>query len=143
MPNNKIIILIAFLSNLSVSCTKHEALPELEPRTSSVSPIVYPYGGNAMVQLDSSRVTPWGGSGTTYFLKGYVSVNDSILMQYATKYSKITVYSGNSVFGDLPYPNKSFGKLVTSGQVFKFHFTLIDTAGAASVSSPVYTITIP
>ena len=143
MCNYKIIILIILSSLFFVACTKHETLPDLTPRSiPPPPPIVYPYGGNVMVQLDSSTIKPWGTT-SSFVLAVYVSIKNNILAQYATKYSKINVSSGAGNSGNLPYPIKTFSKVVTSGQVFTYRFSLVDTAGVASKLSSPYVITIP
>ncbi len=138
----KAIIFAVFSFLVFTSCKKHETLPELEPiKVIPILPKVYAYGSNAMVKLDSATIKPWGTT-TSFVLSPYVCISN-ILAQYATTYSKINVYNNNTFYGSLPKPTKTFSKIVTSGQVFDYHFTLVDTAGLESVTSPHYTITIP
>lgn len=142
MHNYKTIILTILSSVFFNACTKHETLPDLDARSiPPPPPIVYSFGSNVMVKLDSSTIKPWGTT-TSFVLAVYVSVKDSILSLYGSKYSKITVYGYNYI-GNLPSPIKTFSKVVNSGQVFKYSFGLVDTANIGSVMSPQYTITIP
>lgn len=128
---------------ISFSCRKWEPLPELEPRTiPPPPPPVYAYGSKQVVKLDSFKLEPWGTT-TSYVLSVYVGVNDSIIHLYESEYAKITVYENTLTYGFLPYPAKSFNKVVNSGEILKYRFVITDGTGIKSLSSPGYTITVP
>lgn len=137
----KTIILVLLSEIFITSCSKHEPLPDLGPIPPPL-PAYYPYGGNLMVYMDSTKIIPYGSSGT-YSLSCYLNINSVVLSQYATKYNRINVYSGSMIYGGINYPLKSFSKSATSGQVYHYRFTMVDTAGFESKSSSVYTVTIP
>lgn len=144
MFNYKTIIL--FLIGIIIfSCKKWEPLPELEPRSfPPPPPIVYPYGNKQVVKLDSFRLDPWPGGGPgSFILSSYLGVNDSIIHLYEPQYIGITVYENNLIFRYLAYPVKTFTNVVNSGQVLKYNYRIKTSNGDYSLSSRVYTITVP
>ncbi len=145
MFNYKIITRLLFISIIVCSCQKWQPLPELEPRfIPPPPPVVYPYGNNRVVKLDSFRLDPWPGGGPgSFILSSYLGVNDSIIHLYEPQYTSITVYENNLAFRYLAYPVKTFTNLVNSGQILKYNYRITTSTGAYALSSPVYTITVP
>lgn len=125
-----------------IACEKHETLPDLANNQNIVPPPPPPYGGNIMVILDSTRISQ-NVTASNFILQVYVSVNQNVLQLLGLSYSKIRVYDNGATFGNLPKPAKTFSKLVNSGEIYKYQFSMIDSVGAESIKSPTYAINIP
>lgn len=132
-----ILVFISSLFVFTVSCKKHDTLPEL-----GIGNNMNPIAGVEYVNLDSTRIYYAPGKK----LKSYISIKENLISEMGFTWSKINVYKNGifSVFFSNPGGTiKSFTDNVISGQVLQFEFTVVDTNGRESKKSIPYIITVP
>lgn len=129
-----LVILISILASCFVGCKKYDTLPDLDQGND-----FNPASGVEFVKLDSSRVY----GSTTKTLKCYVGVKTALVNSNGFTVSRINVYK-NGISGTyLTPPGNAFVILyVTTGQVFNFEFTVVDSQGRESKKSRVYHVVI-